>query len=139
MLDFARDKRLWEKIRTSDEFIQHRKEVKELYEKAFKTEPRFDEEFIIGTHQIGLHVDLIDAFLGRCGVGQSLHHAAFQQHAHILLAHGGNIQRFHRHIPGITGPGGIAVSMELIGKAAGKGLPEENAHRIWALCRICDS
>ena len=40
MLDFARDKRLWEKIRTSDEFIQHRKEVKELYEKAFKTEPR---------------------------------------------------------------------------------------------------
>ena len=40
MLDFARDKRLWEKIRTSDEFIQHRKEVKELYEKAFKVEPR---------------------------------------------------------------------------------------------------
>ncbi|MBO4983729.1 MAG: heparinase II/III family protein [Clostridia bacterium] len=40
MLDFARDKMLWEKIRTSDEFIQHRKEVKELYEKAFKTEPR---------------------------------------------------------------------------------------------------
>ncbi len=40
MLDFARDKGLWEKIRTSDEFTQHRREVKELYEEAFKTEPR---------------------------------------------------------------------------------------------------
>ena len=40
MLDFARDKALWEKIRTSEEFSQHRKEIKELYEEAFKKEPR---------------------------------------------------------------------------------------------------
>ena len=41
MLDFARDKNFWEKVRTSDEFVQHRKEVLELYNKAFgKEKPR---------------------------------------------------------------------------------------------------
>ena len=41
MLDFARDKSFWEKVRTSDEFIQHRKEILELYNSAFgKEKPR---------------------------------------------------------------------------------------------------
>lgn len=41
MLDFARDKGFWERVRTSDEFEQHRREVKELYERAFgKEKPR---------------------------------------------------------------------------------------------------
>ncbi|MBR2024325.1 MAG: hypothetical protein IKA02_00785 [Clostridia bacterium] len=40
MLDFALDKKLWEKVRSSEEFSQHRKEIKELYDKSFKEEPR---------------------------------------------------------------------------------------------------
>ncbi len=40
MLDFALDKSFWEKVRISDEFKQHREELVELYERAFKTEPR---------------------------------------------------------------------------------------------------
>ena len=40
MLDFAKDKKLWEKVRTSDEFAQHRQEIKELYNKAFQSPPR---------------------------------------------------------------------------------------------------
>ncbi|MBQ7906670.1 MAG: heparinase II/III family protein [Clostridia bacterium] len=40
MLDFARDKELWKRVRESEEFSQHRAELLELYEKAFKTEPR---------------------------------------------------------------------------------------------------
>ena len=40
MLDFAKDKKFWEKVRTSNDYAQHRQEVLELYEKAFKTEPR---------------------------------------------------------------------------------------------------
>ena len=41
MLDFARDKSFWEKVRTSDEFSQHRQELKTLYNEAFsKEKPR---------------------------------------------------------------------------------------------------
>ncbi|MBQ7225225.1 MAG: heparinase II/III family protein [Clostridia bacterium] len=40
MLDFAKDKGFWERVRTSPEFEQHRRETKELYDKAFKTPPR---------------------------------------------------------------------------------------------------
>ena len=41
MLDFARDKSFWERVRTSDEFIQHRQEIKALYDEAFgKEKPR---------------------------------------------------------------------------------------------------
>ncbi len=41
MLDFARDKGFWEHVRTSEEFAQHRKEIKELYDTAFgKEKPR---------------------------------------------------------------------------------------------------
>lgn len=41
MLDFARDKSFWEKVRTSDEFSQHRQELKALYDEAFsKRAPR---------------------------------------------------------------------------------------------------
>ena len=40
MLDFAKDKKFWEKVRTSNDYAQHRQEVLELYKKAFKTEPR---------------------------------------------------------------------------------------------------
>ena len=40
MLDFAKNKSFWERARTSDEFKQHREELFELYESAFKTEPR---------------------------------------------------------------------------------------------------
>lgn len=38
MLDFAQDTKFWERVRTSDEFSQHRKELKELYDKAFGEE-----------------------------------------------------------------------------------------------------
>ena len=40
MLDSAKDKAFWQRVRTSDEFIQHRREIKELYEKSFQTPPR---------------------------------------------------------------------------------------------------
>lgn len=40
MLDFALDKALWERVRTSDDYIQHRNEIETLYNEAFKTEPR---------------------------------------------------------------------------------------------------
>ena len=40
MLDFAKDKALWERIRTDKAYEQHRRELSELYEKAFKTPPR---------------------------------------------------------------------------------------------------
>ena len=41
MLDFARDKDFWERVRTSQEFEQHRREIKELYDEAFgKRKPR---------------------------------------------------------------------------------------------------
>ena len=41
MLDFARDKAFWERVRTSGEFAQHRREIKALYSEAFgKEKPR---------------------------------------------------------------------------------------------------
>ena len=55
MLDFALDKRLWEKVRNSDEFAWHRKEIKELYEKAFTVEPRaHSAEEILNNNDNGL-------------------------------------------------------------------------------------
>ncbi len=40
MLDFARDKSFWENVRTSDKFSQHRKEIIDIYNEAFKVSPR---------------------------------------------------------------------------------------------------
>ena len=40
MLDFAKDKALWDRVRTSDAFYQHRKEIKEIYDEAFTEAPR---------------------------------------------------------------------------------------------------
>ena len=40
MLDFAKDKALWDRVRLSDDFIQHRDEIKEIYDEAFTEEPR---------------------------------------------------------------------------------------------------
>ena len=40
MLSLAKDKSFWEKVRTSKEYEWHRKEIKEIYDEAFKTEPR---------------------------------------------------------------------------------------------------
>ena len=40
MLDFAKDKAFWQRVRESDEFAWHRQEIKELYDKAFEKEPR---------------------------------------------------------------------------------------------------
>ena len=55
MLDFALDKKLWERVRNSDEFSQHRKEIKELYEKSFQSEPRsHSAEEILNNNDKGL-------------------------------------------------------------------------------------
>ncbi len=55
MLDFAKDKRLWENVRTSDTFLWHREEIKALYDEAFKTEPRsHSAEEILGNDDKGL-------------------------------------------------------------------------------------
>ena len=55
MLDFALDKKLWEKVRNSDEFAWHRKEIKELYEKAFTVKPRaHSAEEILNNNDNGL-------------------------------------------------------------------------------------
>ena len=40
MLDFAKNKAFWERVRTSDDYAIHRKELMEIYERAFKTPPR---------------------------------------------------------------------------------------------------
>ena len=40
MLDFARDKNLWIKVRESEDYAQHRAEIRALYEEAFREEPR---------------------------------------------------------------------------------------------------
>lgn len=40
MLDFAREKALWDNVRTSDAFARHRKEIKEKYDYAFEEAPR---------------------------------------------------------------------------------------------------
>lgn len=55
MLDFACDKRLWERVRSSEEFSWHRKEIKELYDEAFKEEPRsHSAEEILNNNDRGL-------------------------------------------------------------------------------------
>ena len=55
MLDFAKDKKFWENVRQSDEFKWHREEIKELYDKAFKVEPRaHSAEDILGNDDKGL-------------------------------------------------------------------------------------
>lgn len=55
MLDFALDKKLWEKVRNSDDFSQHRKEIKTLYEKSFLVEPRAHSvEEILNNNDNGL-------------------------------------------------------------------------------------
>ena len=40
MLDFAKEKDFWVRVRKDDEFAQHRHELKELYDKAFAVPPR---------------------------------------------------------------------------------------------------
>ena len=40
MLDFAKDKKFWKNVRTSNDYAQHRQEILDLYKEAFKTEPR---------------------------------------------------------------------------------------------------
>ena len=40
MLEFAKDKAFWEKVRTADEYKWHIEEIKAVYNEAFKTEPR---------------------------------------------------------------------------------------------------
>ncbi len=40
MLDFAKDKKFWEKVRVSEDFAQHRRELFALYNEAFKEAPR---------------------------------------------------------------------------------------------------
>lgn len=40
MLDFARRPEFWERVRTSEEFAQHRQELFALYEKSFQAQPR---------------------------------------------------------------------------------------------------
>lgn len=40
MLDFAKDKKLWDRVRNNEEFKWHREEISELYKEAFKTPPR---------------------------------------------------------------------------------------------------
>lgn len=39
MLDFAKDKSLWARVRESKDYALHREELKALYERAFQTEP----------------------------------------------------------------------------------------------------
>ncbi|MBO5110292.1 MAG: heparinase II/III family protein [Clostridia bacterium] len=40
MLDFAKDKALWQKVRESEDFATHRAQLLALYEEAFRVEPR---------------------------------------------------------------------------------------------------
>lgn len=55
MLDFACDKALWKRVRESDELAQHRRELKALYDEAFKTEPRaHSAQDILGKDDNGL-------------------------------------------------------------------------------------
>ena len=55
MLDFACDKALWKRVRESDELAQHRRELKALYDEAFKTEPRaHSAQEILGNDDKGL-------------------------------------------------------------------------------------
>lgn len=55
MLDFAKDKRLWEGVRTEECYAQHRQELLQLYSEAFKKEPRaHTAEEILGNDDGGL-------------------------------------------------------------------------------------
>ncbi len=40
MLDFAKDPKFWERVRTSDEYAWVVEEIKEIYQRAFKSSPR---------------------------------------------------------------------------------------------------
>ncbi len=40
MIDFAREKSFWDNVRTSETFSQHRKEIIDIYNEAFKVSPR---------------------------------------------------------------------------------------------------
>ncbi len=40
MLDFAKEKQLWDNVRVSEDFARHRKEIKEKYDWAFEEAPR---------------------------------------------------------------------------------------------------
>ena len=40
MLDFAKEKELWDNVRNSDDFARHRKEIKAVYDGAFIEQPR---------------------------------------------------------------------------------------------------
>ena len=40
MLDFAKDKKFWEKVRTSDDYKRLRDDLKDEYEKHLKEPPR---------------------------------------------------------------------------------------------------
>ena len=55
MLDFAKDKSLWARIREDDAYARHREELSELYARAFQTEPRsHSAEDILGNNDGGL-------------------------------------------------------------------------------------
>lgn len=55
MLDFAKDKEFWANVRVSPDFEQHRYEIKELYDKSFKTPPRsHSAKDILGNDDRGL-------------------------------------------------------------------------------------
>ena len=40
MLDFAKDKRLWDRVRTSPDYEKHRREILAQYNEAFDETPR---------------------------------------------------------------------------------------------------
>ncbi|MBQ9744552.1 MAG: heparinase II/III family protein [Clostridia bacterium] len=55
MLDFAKNKSLWDRVRTSDDYAQHRREIKEIYDEAFDEAPRpHSVEEIIENNDHGL-------------------------------------------------------------------------------------
>ncbi|MBO5212721.1 MAG: heparinase II/III family protein [Clostridia bacterium] len=61
MLNFAKDKNLWKKIRESDDYSRHRAEILSLYNKAFKDPPRPHSvnEILKGGNDDGLwHIQL---------------------------------------------------------------------------------
>ncbi|MBO5286944.1 MAG: heparinase II/III family protein [Clostridia bacterium] len=61
MLDFAKSKELWRKIRESEEFAQHRKELLSLYNEAFRKEPRAHSvEEILSANDNGLWREQFD-------------------------------------------------------------------------------
>ena len=53
--DFAKNKSLWDRVRTSDDYAQHRREIKEIYDEAFDEAPRpHSVEEIIENNDHGL-------------------------------------------------------------------------------------